>query len=357
MLAGGGLCWVFGLVHQVRCQRSCEVGGPGSRPTARMAHRPSRRALPVPQARGKGTTHRPLLSPGQWPRCPLPGWPIGALRVKGRAVSLGNVRPHVLAFLPVQAPTPEVKAAWVSEIRKVLTSQLQACRGSSRGGSQPGSGALLHTAKATPTPGAPGGAAASQVKSVTCFCVPPCRSQPAPCAGAVPEPASARATRHQVRGPRPSAQGSARTAVFMRLVTRTSSWGFGSLWVCLQAPECPPALCAGGPSPRASLRDWVSGPTAGAGWLLPSLFSDCYLFPGTVSAARAAGEGDSHHVSVAVAPKTRTRTSGAEAQTHAGRTGLAPAHRPSLPLAFLCHCTPSERLCDSVSPVSPISHL
>lgn len=28
-----------------------------------------------------------------------------------------------------QAPTPEIKAAWVSEIRKVLTSQLQACRG------------------------------------------------------------------------------------------------------------------------------------------------------------------------------------------------------------------------------------
>uniref|UniRef100_A0A2I3TX10 Guanine nucleotide exchange factor DBS n=1 Tax=Pan troglodytes TaxID=9598 RepID=A0A2I3TX10_PANTR len=29
----------------------------------------------------------------------------------------------------VQAPTPEIKAAWVNEIRKVLTSQLQACRG------------------------------------------------------------------------------------------------------------------------------------------------------------------------------------------------------------------------------------
>lgn len=28
-----------------------------------------------------------------------------------------------------QAPTPEIKAAWVNEIRKVLTSQLQACRG------------------------------------------------------------------------------------------------------------------------------------------------------------------------------------------------------------------------------------
>ncbi|XP_059759440.1 guanine nucleotide exchange factor DBS isoform X2 [Balaenoptera ricei] len=32
----------------------------------------------------------------------------------------------------VQAPTPEVKAAWVSEIRKVLTSQLQACREASQ---------------------------------------------------------------------------------------------------------------------------------------------------------------------------------------------------------------------------------
>ncbi|XP_047576417.1 guanine nucleotide exchange factor DBS isoform X6 [Lutra lutra] len=32
----------------------------------------------------------------------------------------------------IQAPTPEVKAAWVSEIRKVLTSQLQACREASQ---------------------------------------------------------------------------------------------------------------------------------------------------------------------------------------------------------------------------------
>lgn len=32
----------------------------------------------------------------------------------------------------VQAPTPEVKAAWVSAIRKVLTSQLQACREASQ---------------------------------------------------------------------------------------------------------------------------------------------------------------------------------------------------------------------------------
>lgn len=32
-------------------------------------------------------------------------------------------------FFWAQAPTPEIKAAWVSEIRKVLTSQLQACRG------------------------------------------------------------------------------------------------------------------------------------------------------------------------------------------------------------------------------------
>lgn len=29
----------------------------------------------------------------------------------------------------LQAPTPEIKTAWVNEIRKVLTQQLQACRG------------------------------------------------------------------------------------------------------------------------------------------------------------------------------------------------------------------------------------
>lgn len=32
----------------------------------------------------------------------------------------------------IQAPTPEIKAAWVTEIRKVLTSQLQACREASQ---------------------------------------------------------------------------------------------------------------------------------------------------------------------------------------------------------------------------------
>lgn len=32
----------------------------------------------------------------------------------------------------IQAPTPEVKATWVNEIRKVLTSQLQACREASQ---------------------------------------------------------------------------------------------------------------------------------------------------------------------------------------------------------------------------------
>ncbi|XP_015423904.1 PREDICTED: guanine nucleotide exchange factor DBS isoform X1 [Myotis davidii] len=32
----------------------------------------------------------------------------------------------------IQAPTPEIKAAWVNEIRKVLTSQLQACREASQ---------------------------------------------------------------------------------------------------------------------------------------------------------------------------------------------------------------------------------
>lgn len=29
----------------------------------------------------------------------------------------------------IQAPTPEIKTAWVNEIRKVLTQQLKACRG------------------------------------------------------------------------------------------------------------------------------------------------------------------------------------------------------------------------------------
>lgn len=282
------------------------MGRPGGRLGTCAAHRPSCRAVPVPRSRGQGTAHRPLLSPGRWPHCLLPGWGgIGASRVKGREVSLGNVRPHVLAFLPAQAPTPEVKAAWVSEIRKVLTSQLQACRGRSRGHgrSQPGSSARLCRTEATPKPGAPGGAAASQVKSVTCFCVPSlqkpastvrwsspraclCPHRPAPGEGAAPAPVGSRVCRHHC----------VHTAGGPNLLR-----GFGSLWVCLQAPECPLALCAGGPSPPASLREGVSGPTPGAGRLLPSVFR-LRLFPGTVSAAHAAGAGDGHRVSVTVAP-------------------------------------------------------
>lgn len=47
-----------------------------------------------------------------------------------KCVYLGSSSPYLLAFLwGAQAPTPEIKAAWVNEIRKVLTSQLQACRG------------------------------------------------------------------------------------------------------------------------------------------------------------------------------------------------------------------------------------
>lgn len=51
-----------------------------------------------------------------------------SLRVSG-----GNRSTFFSSFAPIsllgQAPTPEIKAAWVNEIRKVLTSQLQACRG------------------------------------------------------------------------------------------------------------------------------------------------------------------------------------------------------------------------------------
>ncbi|XP_011913487.1 PREDICTED: guanine nucleotide exchange factor DBS isoform X20 [Cercocebus atys] len=62
----------------------------------------------------------------------------------------------------VQAPTPEIKAAWVNEIRKVLTSQLQACRGEavfkpsfsrsflSRSQPAPGTGAVAEPAPAGP---------------------------------------------------------------------------------------------------------------------------------------------------------------------------------------------------------------
>ncbi|TKC45326.1 hypothetical protein EI555_001080 [Monodon monoceros] len=48
----------------------------------------------------------------------------------------------------VQAPTPEIKAAWVSEIRKVLTSQLQACR--APGGEGAGFAFLSHAGLLSP---------------------------------------------------------------------------------------------------------------------------------------------------------------------------------------------------------------
>nr|XP_020146113.1 guanine nucleotide exchange factor DBS isoform X15 [Microcebus murinus] len=49
----------------------------------------------------------------------------------------------------VQAPTPEIKAAWVGEIRKVLTSQLQACRDASQH-------RALEQSQSLPLPAAPG---------------------------------------------------------------------------------------------------------------------------------------------------------------------------------------------------------
>uniref|UniRef100_A0A8C2UPS7 Guanine nucleotide exchange factor DBS n=1 Tax=Chinchilla lanigera TaxID=34839 RepID=A0A8C2UPS7_CHILA len=45
---------------------------------------------------------------------------------------VGDLHADSWCFFGAQAPTPEIKAAWVSEIRKVLTSQLQACREASQ---------------------------------------------------------------------------------------------------------------------------------------------------------------------------------------------------------------------------------
>lgn len=78
---------------------------------------------PCTGARGDAAPHRErgAVSPGS--------------EGPGRLQSETLTRPsgtHALTFrsaLAAQAPTPEIKAAWVSEIRKVLTSQLQACRG------------------------------------------------------------------------------------------------------------------------------------------------------------------------------------------------------------------------------------
>lgn len=98
----------------------------------------------------------------------------------------------------VQAPTPEIKAAWVSEIRKVLTSQLQACRGE---GLFPGLPRGTFGRSKQPQPlalQAPGGEGAWP-RVLTALGPSPHRGQPAPCPRAVPEPAPAHTGRHQVR--------------------------------------------------------------------------------------------------------------------------------------------------------------
>lgn len=85
------------------------------------------------KSRSKGMSNCLLPSPFSCTGLSLPISKIvlGIFQSKRpKYVSVGNGCLYLLAFLlRGQAPTPEIKAAWVNEIRKVLTSQLQACRG------------------------------------------------------------------------------------------------------------------------------------------------------------------------------------------------------------------------------------
>ena len=92
-----------------------------SEPSARP-HGPQAPAVSTPSPEGgPSCTPRAALSP------PVPTCPEPLQRDTLARVTVGTHSPLVCSG--AQAPTPEIKAAWVSEIRKVLTSQLQACRG------------------------------------------------------------------------------------------------------------------------------------------------------------------------------------------------------------------------------------
>lgn len=54
---------------------------------------------------------------------------VYALRLSGWQYSVKSE----LFVYPLQAPTADVKTTWVNEIRKVLTTQLEACRGTEKG--------------------------------------------------------------------------------------------------------------------------------------------------------------------------------------------------------------------------------
>lgn len=60
-----------------------------------------------------------------------PEYSAGRLYSNKRVLQLtvAGIIQFTLRFLCFQAPTADVKTTWVNEIRKVLTTQLEACRG------------------------------------------------------------------------------------------------------------------------------------------------------------------------------------------------------------------------------------
>lgn len=98
-------------VHQLRWQ--C----PGSCPIA-----------PSPVATGRATIYSLLLSHVRCCCYLRPSSEVSRVNTKACVFREPKPLPPGISF-GAQAPTPEIKAAWVNEIRKVLTSQLQACRG------------------------------------------------------------------------------------------------------------------------------------------------------------------------------------------------------------------------------------
>lgn len=199
---------------------------------------------------------------------------------------LGGLSTHLLAFLlGKQAPTPEIKAAWVNEIRKVLTSQLQACRGEAvfkRSFSCSFLSRCIFTCvqsnRTVPVCARHLGAEAKTLIHVVCL-LPPRRSQPAPGTGAVAEPAPAGPDQHQVRTdtlPQACVSGALRVGDLHARVLGLCQWDLMIIGVSLRplvlmcswvSPRgCTSQMCASGNACRSPA---LPGPGCFTAWQCP----------------------------------------------------------------------------------------
>lgn len=117
----------------------------GSSEPSTHPHGPQAPTVSTPSPEGGSFLHPQGSTVTPIPTCPEPLQRDTLVRV-----TVGTHSPLVCSG--AQAPTPEIKAAWVSEIRKVLTSQLQACRGESPSPGLPPGARLVPRSSPDPWP-------------------------------------------------------------------------------------------------------------------------------------------------------------------------------------------------------------